>query len=307
MKKLFFCLFLFVPLSIFSQQSLEWWDQLHNYPDAAGDQRSRYVNVSPGYMGPNAFFIPAMPNMLIDNEFWLQVSGQFHRGNGDQTNNLFLQANLPLAKDRVRLYITSVPLEWWQVTPETRDERRMQEFDGRGTNTGDITYGFVFKVLRENKWLPFNFGMRVHAKTTTGGQLINARFTDNSLFQWEGNFSKTLIDRENEHLMVKWALGFVTWQTNRNHLPGGSQYLQNDAPYYGAGVEYTTDKWFLGTDVTGYSGYMGNRDYPHFWRNQLQYRSGKLALRVEYNYGLQSWDWNTFLLGLRYYMATIQD
>lgn len=299
--------FTFISLQVSAQGALDWWDQLHNYPDAAGPDRSRYINLSPGYLGPNAMIIPSLPNMVIDNEFWVQTVGQYHSGNGDKTKNFFLKGNFPLSRDKVSLYITSVPYESWEVTPETRDERRMTEFDGKGRNTGDIAYGVIFKVFRENKWLPFNFGFRLHTKTTTGGNLSNARSTDNSLYQWEGNFSKTMIDKEEEKLLLKASLGFVTWQTNKNRLPGGSRHNQNDAPYYGFGVEYVNHAWSFGSDITGYMGYIGNRDYPHFLRTQAQYRMGKWALRSEFNYGLQSWDWNSISFGFRYFVMAALD
>ena len=307
MRKALAIFFTFICLQVSAQNYLEWWDQLHNYPDAAGPDRSRYINLSPGYMGPNAMIIPSLPNMIIDNEFWVQSLGQSHSGNGDKTRNLFLKGNFPLARDRVSMYITSVPYESWEVTPETRDERRMMNIAGKGHNTGDIAYGFIFKIFRENHWLPFNFGIRAHAKTTTGGQLSNARSTDNSLFQWEGNFSETMIDRENEKLLLNASLGFVTYQADNNGLPGGSRHKQNDAPYYGFGVEYLNHSWSFGSDIVGYTGYIGNRDYPHFLRTQAQYRLSRFAVRTEFNYGLQSWDWNSFSLGVRYYFLELLD
>ena len=116
-----------------------------------------------------------------------------------------------------------------------------------------------------------------------------------------------MIEKEEEKLLLKASLGFVTWQTNKNRLPGGSNHNQNDAPYYGFGVEYLNKSWLLSSDVVGYTGYLGNRDYPHFFRTQVQYRFNRLALRTEYNYGLQSWDWNTFSLGVRYYILELLD
>ncbi|KYG75891.1 hypothetical protein AWW68_08665 [Roseivirga spongicola] len=307
MRRALAIFFVFISFQVSGQGVLDWWDQLHNYPDAAGPDRSRYINLSPGYLGPNAMIMPSLPNMTIDNEFWVQALGQTHAGNGDKTQNFFLKGNFPLARDRVMLYITSVPYETWEVTPETRDERRMMGLGGKGGNTGDVAYGVIFKVFREKHWLPFNFGFRLHTKTTTGGNLTNARSTDNSLYQWEGNFSKTMIEKEEEKLLLKASLGFVTWQTNKNRLPGGSNHNQNDAPYYGFGVEYLNRSWLLSSDVVGYTGYLGNRDYPHFFRTQVQYRFNRLALRTEYNYGLQSWDWNTFSLGVRYYILELLD
>jgi len=307
MRKLLFFLFTISSLNLSAQGNLDWWDALHDFPNAAGPVRDRYINISPGYMGPNAFAMPSLPNMLIDNEFWVQVSGQSHSGNGDKTRNFFLKGNFPLAKDKVHLYITSVPFESWEVTPEKRDERRMMGFSGEGRNTGDVAYGFIFKIFREGYILPFNFGFRVHAKTASGGNLSNARFTDHALYQWEGNFSKTLVEKEDEKFLLKMSLGFVTWQTNKNRLPGGANHLQNDAPYYAFGIEYKKHKWWIGSDFTGYTGHINNRDYPHFWRNQIQYRSRKLGYRAEYNYGLQSWDWDTILLGIRYYVDSIKD
>ncbi|WP_422354631.1 hypothetical protein [Roseivirga pacifica] len=304
LRRLIFNLLLFVPMLCQAQSFWDWWDQLHNYPDAAGPNRRRYINISPGYMGPNAFAIPSLPNMTIDDELWLQVAGQMHRGNGDETDNLFVKANIPLAKNKVSLYVTSVAYETWHVTAETRDERRMISI--HEGNSGDLAYGFVVKAFEEGKLLPFNFGFRAHVKTTTGGQLENARSTDHSLYLWDGIFSKTLVNKEDQKLLVKLAVGFLTWQTNMNKLPGGSNQLQNDAISYGLGIEYTRKKWYLATDLSGFDGYIGNRDDPSFLRSQLEFRPSKFAVRAEYNYGLKSWDWNTATLGVRYYFLEVK-
>ena len=98
-------------------------------------------------------------------------------------------------------------------------------------------------------------------------------------------------------------LGFVTWQTNQNRLLGGSNQLQNDALLYGFGIEWMLGKWLFSSDLSGYSGYIGNRDNPSFWRSQIQYNLSRLVFRAEMNGGLRWWDWNTYSIGLRYYVA----
>ena len=120
---------------------------------------------------------------------------------------------------------------------------------------------------------------------------------------YEMKITKTLIDKENSNLLVKAMLGFLTYQTNQNGLSNGSQYLQNDAPLYGLGLEYKWKKLLVSSDVSGYHGYLGNRDTPSFWRSQVAYRHKDFEFRSEYNLGLKTWDWNTFKVATRWYFA----
>lgn len=303
MKRVFlFSLVCLASLNLVAQDDLAWWDALHNYPAAAGNNRVRYQNISPGFFGPNALRVVPLRNGKIEYEYWLQVSGDVHRGDGDKTENLYLELNLVLAKNRVLLYVNSIPYEYYRVTSDVRDLRRMLNFSGEGSATGDMEVGTVFRVFVEEN-AGFNMTGRVHMKTTTGSHLGNARYTDHGMYVFDAQFSKTLLAAEEQNLLIKVMLGFMTWQTNKNRLPNGSKFLQNDAPVYGVGLEYTYNKWFVGSDFSGYHGYIGNRDYPHFWRTQAAYRFKDFELRSEFNVGVKKWDWNTFRLSARWYFA----
>lgn len=304
MRYLLLAIFLSFSFAL-SAQNLAWWDALHDYPNAAGRDRLRYISISPGYMGPNALRVPFLTNGIIDNELWSETTVEYHSGNGDQTLNVWSRFNIPLAKDKAVLYVTSVPIEWWWVTPETRDERRMQRFSGQGWDSGDTAFGIILRIANEEKSKLPNITFRAHSKTTTGGNLKNARFTDASMFFWEGTVSKTLISSESGSFLIKGMIGFFTWQTNRNFLPNGSNQLQNDAGVYGVGIEWKRGQFTWGSDVSGYHGYIGNRDYPTFWRNQFSYRLKHVALYANANVGLKTWDWNTITIGYRHFFKTL--
>ena len=94
-------------LSLVQAQNFDWWDQLHNYPDAAGPDRDRYISISPGYLGPNALRIPTLRNGKIDNWLWSENTIEYHFGNGDQTVNIWNEFNIPLAKDKgLQIWLT---------------------------------------------------------------------------------------------------------------------------------------------------------------------------------------------------------
>ena len=217
---------------------------LHNYPDEAGADRDRYISISPGYMGPNALRIPVLRNGKIDNWLWSETTIEYHSGNGDQTVNIWSEFNIPLAKDKALLYMQSVPWEYFEVTEQVRNERRMQNQSGLGWNTGDTAFGIILRLANEgtSKWP--NIAFPAHSKTTTGGNISNACHTDGSMFFWESTVSKTIVKTENSSLLVKAMLGFYTWQTNKNFLPNGSNYYQNDAGTYGVGIEWEKGKWY---------------------------------------------------------------
>ncbi len=306
MRRSYFALLTCLMTFSLQAQNLNWWDALHDYPNAAGPDRSRYVSISPGFMGPNALRVPALTNGIIDNELWTENTVEYHSGNGDQTLDIWSQFNIPLAKDKAVLYVTSIPLEWWWVTEETRDERRMQRQSGQGWNSGDLAFGIILRLANEEKGKLPNITFRAHSKTTTGGNITNARSTDGSMFFWESTISKTIAKTETSSLLIKGMIGFYTWQTNRNFLPNGSDQIQNDAGVYGVGIEWTKGKFKVGSDVSGYHGYISNRDYPTFWRNQFSYRISKhIALYSNVNIGLKKWDWNTVTIGYRHFFKTI--
>ena len=290
-----------------SGQNLDWWDALHDYPNAAGTDRDRYVSISPGYMGPNALRIPVLRNGKIDNELWSENTFEYHFGRGDNTINNWSEFNIPLAKDKAVLYVQSIAWEYWEVTDEIRDERRMRSRSGIGWNTGDTSFGIILRLANEDKSRMPNITFRAHSKTTTGGNVTNARFTDGSMFFWEATMSKTIVKTDDSSLLLKGMIGFYTWQTNKNGLPNGSNFFQNDAGTYGVGIEWTKGKWFLGSDVSGYHGYINNRDTPSAWRNQISYRVSKhIAFYTNFNVGLNSWGWQSVTIGYRHFFKTIE-
>ncbi|MGW8123986.1 hypothetical protein ACV07N_15105 [Roseivirga echinicomitans] len=288
-------------------QDMGWWDQLHNYPAAAGIERGNYISISPGFMGPNALRMPVLGNGLIDNYISFDVRTERHQGNGDLTYNMFLQFSLPIKRDRAFFYVNSIPFEKWDVDPITRDERRMVGISGEGKTSGDISFGIVYKVVDEDKAGPFNFVMRAHSKTTTGGNLENARYTDASMFYWEGTFTKSFFRRENSFALAKMMLGFYTYQTNVNRLINGSTERQNDAPLFGFGIEYHHFKWKIDADLTSYHGYQNHRDNPSFLRLNLNRELKGGAIGMGYHIGLKEWDWNTFSINYRINIKEILD
>ena len=199
MRKGLFIFLLNIPLVLFGQDYWDWWNELHDYPNAAGPNRRRYINISPGYMGPNALPVVRLFDAKYDDQLWLDTQWQFHEGNGDQTNNAFLRLNIPVAKDIVNLYLFNVPYESWKTTAATRDERRAMNIAAQGKNSGDLFFGFNIMILKEEK--AFVSAMfNVEVKTTTGWQIENARFTDHGMYTYGGHFSKTLISSEKQSL-----------------------------------------------------------------------------------------------------------
>ena len=288
-------------------QNLDWWDQLHNYPAAAGIERNNYISISPGYMGPNALRMPVLGNVIIDNNISFDIRWEHHVGNGDITDNAFLQFNFPIKKDRALFYVNSIPIENWNVEASTRDERRMTGISGKGKTTGDIAFGIIYKIFDEDKMGPFNFAMRAHSKTTTGGNLANARYTDAGMFYWEGTFSKSFFRNDESRFLGKMLLGFYTYQTNVNRLINGSTERQNDAPLYGLGLEYHHSKWKIDTDWTNYQGYQKHRDNPSFLRFNLTKELSGGAISLGYHHGLRQWDWDTFSINYRINVAEVLD
>ena len=64
---------------------------------------SRYINMLPAKMGPNALPVPMTGNGSLDTNYWVAATGQFHSRTGESSQSIVLYANLPLVKGVITL------------------------------------------------------------------------------------------------------------------------------------------------------------------------------------------------------------
>ena len=101
------CLFAYV----FPVKALEWWEKVE------------YLTYSPRYFGPNAFPIPELVGGSLSSRWEVELRGEYHKTQGDQTKDIFTRLYIPVVKGRVGVNVSWVFQEWYEMSPEVRDER----------------------------------------------------------------------------------------------------------------------------------------------------------------------------------------
>jgi len=255
-----------------------------------------FIEIAPGYMGPNALPVPEVSKGRIDNELRAELGVQAHFGDGDETQNLFTQLNINLAKDIASVKIWMVPVEHFNVNDATRDERKLSGdyYEAEGWAIGDVYLGSEVQILKNRKFP--DVMLRAFMKTASSEEVGGARFTDSPGYYFDLSFGKTLPlsdDEKTIHLYT--MIGFYSWQTYDNDNP------QNDAPLYGIGADLDFKKFMFSTSLGGYSGWKDNRDEPLVYRFEALKKHKAFDILFQYQYGIKDFDYSSFKLSLIYH------
>jgi hypothetical protein len=279
MRFLFAALFLLCVSSVAAQ---EWRDKV------------LLLVYSPRYFGPSAFPMPELRSGRSPGSYELEVRGEYHDYAGDRTRDLFVRALLPLIRGRAGLEVRFIPVERFQVTPETRDERHaaaLESSQGQLPYNGDVVLSAFYQLLRNERWADAMFSFNL--KTASGGRLCDARFTDAATYWVDLTVGRDLFgSRDRRYVLRMQAMaGFSCWMTNSMVL------RQNDAMLYGAGLTGQLGPFRLTSDLSGFSGYINNGDHPLQWRNNLQVEYRNNVLSLYYTHGMRDSLYDTYSAG----------
>ncbi len=156
-------------------QDYSWWNKKHNWDGVTS--WSKYLIISPAYMGPNALPVPDFNNGTLKERGSLKFAAESHFSKGDNTQNLFTRLYLPLYTDKVGLLISIIPFEHYKMDTITRDLRRTRDFDGKGFAGGDFYIGTFIQILKDKKHWP-DMAVSINLKTASGTNLEAARYTE---------------------------------------------------------------------------------------------------------------------------------
>ncbi len=290
MKKTFLVLFFLNCFFCFSQD-WKWWNDKHNWDGIT--PWTRYLILSPKYMGPNALPVPETKNGLLPDDIKFELSAEKHFGKGDITENLYTSLFIPIAKKKAGLSINIVPYEHYEMDTITRDIRKARDFDGKGTSGGDFYFGTNIQILNETERLP-DIMLSLNMKTASGTNYSGARFTDSPGYFFDISFGKsyTYIEAFIEHLRLYAMLGFYAWQTNRD------DFRQNDAILYGFGVSAHIQKIIIDYTISGYKGYINNGDKPKVYRLMIKTNlNSRINYKAMFQYGKVDFPYNTIRVG----------
>lgn len=243
------------------------------------------MKLSPGFLGPNSLPVPEVKKGLLTGDTELEASISRHFHVSDPTQDLSARLLIPFCEHRIALEAYGVLLENYQYTEEIRNERISRDYDGRGVVAGDLYVSMLIQVTRD---LAFpNTLIRLAVKTASG-EASAARFTDTPGYFFDLSASKDFTIGRKNLFRPYFDVGFYSWQTYLEDTP------QNDAFYYGAGLEFRYQDWSLSGSYSGYSGYLDIRDRPKLITLDTRYDWARAAARIQFLYGLRDWNYQTF-------------
>jgi len=295
LKRLFFLLFSLSISHAYAQDPHEyqWWAEAHNWDGIT--HWSRYIIRSPGYMGPNALPIPEINKAKVTDYVSINISGEYHKGEGEFAYNPYLRLNIPIAKNKVALDFTYRPFEYYETEELIRFERFGRNKELKGYTNGDLYIGTIVQLFDSTK-IPFDATLRIVLKTTTGKDLANARHIDAPAYHFDVNLGKTIF--QNLYFFDKISLysmmGLYVWQADFDNN------RQNDAYLYGLRSDFEIKSYMLSIAFSGYSGYMNLRDRPMAMRYTFEKKMGQVSLNFSYQKGLRDVISNSFRLGMNY-------
>lgn len=276
--KTLFSIFICCLLSLSSVQAGNWWDKVP------------LLVYTPRYFGANAFPIPEMLGGKLSSRWEVELRGEYHTMPGDKTKDVFARLYIPIAKGRAGVTVQGVIQEWYETSPEVRDERNAVEVKQPIPCHGDAIFGFHYQALTSEKWM--DIIVSANLKTASGGRLCDARYTDAASYWFDCNIGRTLWNNPEKTLSVRaqGMVGFYCWMTN------SIQNRQNDALCYGLGLQGTCHNFTLDVDYSGFRGYRGEGDKPMVLRSKLNYEIKKNIVSFRYKHGLQDYLYDTFSL-----------
>lgn len=292
MKKLLPLLF-FITLGSATWAQGSWWNEANNWDRVTPWER--YLILSPGYMGPNAFPVPEILDGKIGQILVLETALEGHFNAHEQTQNLFTRLFIPFKNKKVGLNIFLVPFEIFNYDTYLRDLRHSTDYDGQGVSTGDVYISTHIQLL-ENKVFWPDVLLNLTLKTASGNQYGAARFSDSPGYYFTLSFGKAVFKTEKAgSLRLYGMFGFYAWQTNQ------PDHFQDNAIVYGLGVKWQQKHFSLNQSLGGFSGYLNNGDRPSVYRIDLESNlQNNVNYKIRFQYGFNDIDYRSIRFSILY-------
>ena len=257
--------------------------------------RSRYMILSPAYLGPNALPVPDLHQGRIpDRVNWTGLV-EFYLGEGDLTYDAMTHFVIPLADSRVGLEFKYVPFEYYRMDSTVSRMRRTASGKAvDGYALGDIYFGTMVQLLKDHEVLP-DMAVSMACRTASGTKREDARFTDTPGYYFDFSAGKTFYTGANwfESIRVYGEVGFYVYQTLLDNYP------QNDALLYGGGIDCEIGYFFVNQSIRGYNGYMYNGDHPLVYKAEVGFKMGTAGLVIGYEKGIRDFPFDSIKVGFR--------
>lgn len=256
---------------------------------------TKYMIINPGYLGPNGLPVPYLHKAVNPSKFDLDMKLEYYHQANEQTHDVMLDLKIPVSDGKAALEVRYVPFEFYEVSQSLSRERRTVSGEAlSGHSFGDVYLGAAFQVVKDHKWMPdILFGFS--CKTASGTKIEDARHTDSPGYYFDLSLGKSMfLGQENKSFIRWYALGgFYAWQTYLDEFP------QNDAIYYGIGIDFDLGKMYCSNSLRGLSGYMFNGDQPLVYYGELGIREGKAAVTLGYEWGINDYPFRCLRFGIK--------
>lgn len=280
-----------------------------NWIDFGGSHTSKWLQIAPGKLGPNALPVPHMDYALIGNQSKIDVGAHYHQMPGDTALNSYFNFHWNIAPGRAIVQIWGQPTETFILSNELRDFRQITPSnEGRITQVGDLYISTFIQIIKAQKYLP-DISINFTQKTTTG-ENDHGRFTDSPMSYFYLALGKSFIFNSNiiNEIRIASLAGFYVWQTNKVEMS------QDEGPVVVTGMQMRRKNlsWF--NEIGGYSGYdayeylnkiygegsiQGHND-PLIYKTRLEYESKILSYSAEFQTGFRDYSYQTFRIGISY-------
>lgn len=282
-------LFVLMPSLGLLAQTAAWWEQNVHWDGVT--HWSRYLTISPGYLGPNALTIPSINNGSVDSIISLGASLNAHFSKGDQTQNLTLYGNYTTKDKAISVDAQFVPYEHYNMSHAIKTKRKVffeNYYDD--ASAGDVLVNTTIQLFPKKR-SKFQAALRVGVRMPSGGGLGAARYGDVPGYWIDAGAGVPF-----RNANWKWIgmLGFYVWQTNDDH------HRQDDAILFGTGLEFNRKRWRCLAYMAGYSGYKNNGDRPVVVRLAVEKNIKRYVLMMRLQQGLHDYAYTSSELGVKF-------
>jgi len=291
-KSIILVIFQCVIFNAIAQPNYTWWNNLHNW-DGVSDW-TKYITLSPKYMGPNALPVPEIKEGILYKKFYTETAVELHAKKGGFTQNLYSKLYYPV-NNKIAFEIYSVPIEHYKTDIATRDERKSRDYDAKGFSIGDLYFGTTIQLLKDKKNLP-DVTIGFTSRTASGTNLPALRYTDTPGYFFDIALGKSVTISSKINLRLYAYSGMYVWHTF-NDL-----YHQIDAVLYGGGAKIELKNFMINQSFGGYSGYLNNGDRPMVYRFDFILKKVHFDLAARYQLGIKDFPFHSFRFSFIHYL-----
>lgn len=133
------------------------------------------IHHNTSWFGPNANPVPDFTDATIPENTQLSIYGDYYYGYGDNTETVYIKAEIPLIPQKVSVKVWSPVAEHYDVTDEIKEKRMMLEGNS-GFANGDVYIQTRIFLAKELKYRP-SVILNSTLKTASGSGFKNRRFS----------------------------------------------------------------------------------------------------------------------------------